>query len=781
MSSLPLFWLTVSLPVLLAIVAPLALEALLQPRPTAPWNRPRRALALHTGLWLLAYVLLLVVLRRPWFACVLTSGLALLLTLVNNAKWQALREAFICQDFEYFTDMLRHPRLYLPFFGLWRAAAGVLLFAGVMVLGLRAESVWTVWGAPAAFWWGNATLLALALAVLAIASRRPLPLSFDPNADTQRLGYYAALWAYGWAESRAPAAGWPVTRWTQAVVDDAGSGAASGGDRSDVAARGVAMPQEAQSRPAMPGIATPGAAAPDIVVVQAESFFDARRLYDGIKPGLLPEYDALRAAAVCHGRLAVPSWGANTVRTEFGFLSGLPDAALGVHRFNPYRRLPRQGIVTLASWLRTRGYRTVCVHPYPASFYRRDKSYPLMGFDAFIDIRAFGAGGDRDNAGPYVSDTAVAERVRAVLQAPRPDGKPVFVFVITMENHGPLHLERADPADEAALYERAPPAGCTDLSAYLRHLRNADRMLGALRQTLQQSSRPGVLAFYGDHVPIMPSVYAALHEPDGSTDFFVWRSDRAEPRSAGTRMNLPAHELGAQVLAAAGWPQPVAQPQPLAVTADADDDSPPASPAPAASVRTQAGARIELFYPLPMREGRPIPAFLPLAASGRRFLFGRGEPRQHLLGPGLDAGRIIGATLDGKPVGLLSFRTEGRGPYVPSRERFGTAFGQWQGTLRYIAYRLGALRERRYPFYIHSIRVLPEARRQGVGAALLHEAERQARLLGAAGIDVDIFSDKTKSLSFFAGQGYVESRRVVFWATRTRGPGSVLVGMRREL
>ena len=123
------------------------------------------------------------------------------------------------------------------------------------------------------------------------------------------------------------------------------------------------------------------------------------------------------------------------MRTEFSFLSGLASETLGIDRFNPYRRLARRPLITLVGHLRGLGYRTVCVHPYLSSFYARDEVFPLLGFDELVDVRSFSHG---DRFGPYVSDAAVAATItRRVDQSDR----PIFVFAITMENHGPLHLE----------------------------------------------------------------------------------------------------------------------------------------------------------------------------------------------------------------------------------------------------------------------------------------------------------------------------------------------------
>ena len=244
------------------------------------------------------------------------------------------------------------------------------------------------------------------------------------------------------------------------------------------------------------------------------------------------------------GGSAVPAWGGTTVRTEFAFLSGLPPAQLGVHRFNPYRRLGGRAFPTLASFLRRAGYRTVCVHPYPASFYGRDRVFPGLGFDEFVDLRAFaGARG----GGPFVGDLAVAEKVCSILEG---SAGPTLVFAITMENHGPLHLERAGPEDARRFYAAPPPAAFDDLTVYLRHLSNADRMIGRLRECLSRPQVGGWLCWYGDHVPIMPAVYEATGFGDARTDYFLWREGRGGAPAAPA--DIAVEELAERLLRSAG-------------------------------------------------------------------------------------------------------------------------------------------------------------------------------------------------------------------------------------
>ena len=69
----------------------LLLEKLVKPA-APPLVRNAPALALHCGLFSLLFVLIAVVLRRPFLSAVLVLALQLVLVLVSNAKWRALRE-----------------------------------------------------------------------------------------------------------------------------------------------------------------------------------------------------------------------------------------------------------------------------------------------------------------------------------------------------------------------------------------------------------------------------------------------------------------------------------------------------------------------------------------------------------------------------------------------------------------------------------------------------------------------------------------------------------------
>ena len=120
-----------------------------------------------------------------------------------------------------------------------------------------------------------------------------------------------------------------------------------------------------------------------------------------------------------------------------------------------------------------------------------------------------------------------------------------------MENHGPLHLEKVQPNEEARYYRSPPPNGCDDLTVYLRHLENADTAFGMVRRALEANLRPGLMCIYGDHVPIMAEVYRCLAVPDGKSDYLIWETGR-QNRQSEADVHLEVESLGELLLREAG-------------------------------------------------------------------------------------------------------------------------------------------------------------------------------------------------------------------------------------
>ena len=488
----------ISFPLCFGALLSFILERLLYPKSPAIWRLPEGALFIHLGLWILAFSLLLAINRRPHFAAANVSVLLFLLVLISNAKYQALKEPLIFQDFNVLLYPFKYPRMYLPFFGMVRFCLVTITIGGAVFLGLTMEQSLLESFPPTTFGFVVMTFCFIGGLLIWLGSKKDLPLVLNPEIDLSRLGLLACLWRYS-SEERKPFS-FPHAR--------------------------IFL------TPPIPRYLD----LPHLVVVESESFFDIRRCFPAIRPEILRNFDLLKNDSISHGLLEVPAWGANTMRSEFAFLSGIENNTLGIHRFNPYRYLKNQKVPSLASYLKRLGYRTVCIHPHYCEFFDRNKVFPRLGFDEFMDIKSFNGA---PKSGPYVGDVALANQVSQLLKGHAENSmQPIFLFIITMENHGPLGLEKVEPSEISHYYDSTPTVGYNELTIYLRHLVNSDAMIKILRVCLQSLDRNSYFCFFGDHVPIMKKVYKFGRTPDGLTDYIIWSKERSLNKSVNRKMDI---------------------------------------------------------------------------------------------------------------------------------------------------------------------------------------------------------------------------------------------------
>ena len=477
----------------------------------AGWIAPRRvagarfatapAMLLDAAPLSVVAAVLFVASGRPLLAGAIAFALGAGFAFADRTVRATLREPVVFSALAELPQIFTHPHLYLPFAGtatVLSASAGAVLAPIALLIAEPPAATPRPLGAALALAGVVALLWRVGrepwLAPVARALRRLRP-SGEPFADASRLGPVAMLIVHG-------------------VVARA--------ERPARQARLAPLP----GRPPRLGPCAPPALRPrPVVLVQCESFFDARRALPTLPRGLLSGYDAACAAGE-HGRLAVPAWGANTMRAEFAVLTGLPEAALGYDRFNPYHALARVPLASQVRRLRAAGYRTLCLHPFDRGFFRRDRALAALGFDEFLGRETLG-GARRP---PYMSDPALADCILRSLDRGDPR---VFVFAITMGNHGPWPKDRG-------------------WETYLAGLQQSDEMLRRLLEGLRRRGDDALLGFYGDHLPSLPARFAALGFDDWRSDYVVWSAAGMAPR----RRDLTADEFGRAFADLALAPEP---------------------------------------------------------------------------------------------------------------------------------------------------------------------------------------------------------------------------------
>jgi len=467
----------------------------------SPW------MLLDTAPLAAAFCAILALSARPLLAGALVAGLCILLVLSDRAKRATLAEPLAFTDGGLLWQLAAHPHFYFPFVPravLGGIGAGVVAFVGVAAM----EPGLPLGGAARAVLMGvAAALVALVLRPLALLrgaapacdASRNLTLARDPTPD----GTLARDPSRGTMLARDPSR--DTTRFGMLATFAL---------HARIAA--VERPARRGAHPPAAAHPAPGAVRPHLVLLQLESFCDPRRL--GVAQAL-PCWDALAAGALARGRLAVPGFGANTMRTEFVVLTGLDDAALGLDRFNPYFRFARAPVTSLAWALGGAGWDTACLHPYDGRFFGRDRVLPALGFRRFDDATAFA---DAPREGGLVTDAALGRHIIAGIEAAT---NPVFLYAISVAAHGP--------------WPGPDPAG-----AWAARMAATDAMLGAVADAARRSARPVVLVAFGDHRPSLPIARGGT-----DTDYLIWRSDAP---GEGAALDLDAAALHRAVRRATG-------------------------------------------------------------------------------------------------------------------------------------------------------------------------------------------------------------------------------------
>lgn len=257
----------------------------------------------------------------------------------------------------------------------------------------------------------------------------------------------------------------------------------------------------------------------NVVMVLSESFSDPEALA-GVHVGRDPiPYTRRLMRHTTSGWMRAQDIGGGTANMEFEALTGMSLSLLPPQMEVPYQELvPRyHSFPSVVRWLEHDGHRAVAIHPYTTQMYRRSDVYRSFGFERFIHDTTMHEAHRIGHDG-YISDASAFHEVERTLRRER---RPVFVNLVTMQNHMP-YAGRYD----APLSVRGPDGQpLPDVGQYARGLTYTDRALHQLIDSLRSSSEKTVVVFYGDHLPgsYPDSVFAAngdrtMHQ----TPFFVW-------------------------------------------------------------------------------------------------------------------------------------------------------------------------------------------------------------------------------------------------------------------
>ena len=317
----------------------------------------------------------------------------------------------------------------------------------------------------------------------------------------------------------------------------------------------------------------PEAEKPNIIVIMDEAFSDLGVLGDFTpSEDYMPyfhrmEEEAKSAAHMVSGSLHVSVCGGNTANTEFEFLTGntmafLPQGSI------PYQQYIKREIPALPSYLKELGYETYAMHPYYSAGWDRDRVYPLLGFSNLEFISDYS---QKRYIREYVSDETCMNKIIDTFEQ-KDAGKPMFLFHVTMQNHGAY----------GTVYDNFAPdifvegADSYALSTYLSLIKRTDEALETLISYFSEKTEPVMVVFFGDHQPNDTVAEPVLRQNQMSyrtlteeqtrlryqVPYLIWANFDLKGGVSGREGNktdISANYLGVRVLEAAGLPLPAYQ------------------------------------------------------------------------------------------------------------------------------------------------------------------------------------------------------------------------------
>jgi hypothetical protein len=301
---------------------------------------------------------------------------------------------------------------------------------------------------------------------------------------------------------------------------------------------------------------------PDILMVLEESTFDPSLIARCRLPACQsPMFEAPPARwRSVQSPLLVHTTGGGTWLTEFAFLSGFDWRSFGRGgAYAPVSLAPRLQ-QSLPKYLRSLGYHTVVFSAVGAEFLRARPAYRYYGFDEFYASQDLKLSNDwhavRDRR---LFDLTLEELARSK------DPRPLFVFILTIRNHGPHGEDKGALPAGVRTAEKRLGRGLAD---YLARLDDSARDYAFLRQAWLDSPRPRVIGWFGDHQPEVSWDFLekeadvnrtrlASNVDVGQMRYLTWHQLSANFGERGTRTRLEALDapfMSTELLDFAGLP-----------------------------------------------------------------------------------------------------------------------------------------------------------------------------------------------------------------------------------
>lgn len=290
---------------------------------------------------------------------------------------------------------------------------------------------------------------------------------------------------------------------------------------------------------------------PHVILIMNESFSDLRVLGDlKLNQENMKFFNSLQENTI-RGWTNSSVLGGGTANSEFEVFTGCSMALLP-SGFYPYQQGIRSQIPSLVSQMQNYGYTTISMHPEAPSNWNRSVVYRYMKYDHSFWKKDF-AGAEVIHRG--VSDEETYKKIIDLYEN-RKDGEKLFVFDLTMQNHGD-YLGKGGPYLVQSQKFQSEP-----LNEYLSLIQISDNALEELVSYFEKQDEKVIICMYGDHQPWLSNLIipGSSLTPDSDAEkrfakykspFVIWANYDIEEADS---LDISLNYLGGMVMQVAGVP-----------------------------------------------------------------------------------------------------------------------------------------------------------------------------------------------------------------------------------
>lgn len=191
--------------------------------------------------------------------------------------------------------------------------------------------------------------------------------------------------------------------------------------------------------------------------------------------------------------------GGLTANSEFEALTGDSQAFLAKNAV-PYQLQVDHAMPSLATVLKEQGYRTLAMHPSVNFAWNREEVYEYFGFEDFVDVYDFQT--EYEHVRAYISDTCNYNEIIHRFEN-KEEGAPLFVFDVTIQNHGGYGWSLGVPISIEKLGDGEPSTygDISDAQSFIELMEITDKSFAELIAYFEQVEEPTIICMFGDHQP----------------------------------------------------------------------------------------------------------------------------------------------------------------------------------------------------------------------------------------------------------------------------------------